>query len=116
MNALYSLVGAMYLSFALEGGSQFLENLLIGRNGSGKSTLMQLLDGALSPTTGTVHREPFVKVRSLMQHTVGNLRDNSHKDLTPVQFLADLARQVIQINEETSELKVLFSYHKYNMY
>lgn len=68
-----------------------------GRNGSGKSTLMQVLDGTLSPTTGAAHSEPFVKVRSLMQHTVDNLRDNAHKDLTPVQLLAHLARQVSPI-------------------
>lgn len=69
---------------------------------------MQLIDGTLSPTTGTVHREPFVKVKSLMQHTVDNLRDNAHKDLTPVQLLADLARQVSQ--EMKKQVNLRFNY------
>ena len=35
---------------------------LIGRNGTGKSTLLQILSGQLPPDTGSVWRQPAVKV------------------------------------------------------
>jgi ABC transport system ATP-binding/permease protein len=40
---------------------------LIGRNGTGKSTLLQLLSGELIPDTGTVWREPGMRVARLVQ-------------------------------------------------
>src|SRR5687767_6565342 len=40
---------------------------VIGRNGSGKSTLLQILGGDLPPDSGTVLREPGVKIARLVQ-------------------------------------------------
>jgi ATP-binding cassette subfamily F protein uup len=40
---------------------------LIGRNGTGKSTLLQILSGHLPPDTGSVWRQPAVKVARLEQ-------------------------------------------------
>jgi ATP-binding cassette subfamily F protein uup len=40
---------------------------LIGRNGTGKSTLLQILSGQLPPDTGSVWRQPAVKVARLEQ-------------------------------------------------
>jgi ABC transport system ATP-binding/permease protein len=43
---------------------------VIGRNGSGKSTLLQILAGDLPPDTGTVWRQPAVRVARLVQDVV----------------------------------------------
>jgi len=40
---------------------------VIGRNGSGKSTLLNILGGELAPDTGTVLRQPGVRVSRLVQ-------------------------------------------------
>ncbi len=40
---------------------------LIGRNGTGKSTLLQILAGQLPPDTGSVWRQPAVRVARLVQ-------------------------------------------------
>jgi len=40
---------------------------VIGRNGSGKSTLLNILGGELSPDSGTVLRQPGVRVSRLVQ-------------------------------------------------
>jgi len=40
---------------------------VIGRNGAGKSTLLQLLSGELPPDSGTVLRQPGVRITRLVQ-------------------------------------------------
>jgi ATP-binding cassette subfamily F protein uup len=40
---------------------------IIGRNGSGKSTLLQIITGELEPDSGTVWRQPALKVARLVQ-------------------------------------------------
>ena len=68
--------------------------VVLGRNGSGKSTLMRIIDGTLAAAAGSVRREPFVRVASLMQHNVDSLRDGAARELTPLQLLSNLAKQV----------------------
>ena len=41
---------------------------VLGRNGSGKTTLFRLLTGDQQPTTGTVSRQPALRVALLEQH------------------------------------------------
>ena len=41
---------------------------IVGRNGSGKTTLFRLITGAQQPTTGTVSRQPGLKMALLEQH------------------------------------------------
>ena len=40
---------------------------IIGRNGAGKSTLLQILSGELAPDSGTVWRQPALRVARLVQ-------------------------------------------------
>jgi ATP-binding cassette, subfamily F, member 3 len=41
---------------------------IIGRNGAGKTTLFQLITGRMQPSTGTIARQPGLKVSLLDQH------------------------------------------------
>jgi ATP-binding cassette subfamily F protein uup len=40
---------------------------IVGRNGTGKSTLLQVVGGSLSPDSGTIWRQPGLKVSRLVQ-------------------------------------------------
>ena len=48
---------------------------------------MQLIDGTLSPSRGSVRHEPLVKCRTFFQHSVEKLRDPAFSDLTPIELL-----------------------------
>ena len=41
---------------------------IIGRNGTGKTTLFRLITGEQEPTSGTVARQPGLRVSLLEQH------------------------------------------------
>ncbi|KAI9187898.1 hypothetical protein H9P43_002289 [Blastocladiella emersonii ATCC 22665] len=57
---------------------------LVGPNGAGKTTALNLLTGALEPTSGRVFRNGRLRFAYFAQHHVDTLEDLS---LTPVQFL-----------------------------
>lgn len=50
---------------------------LIGRNGAGKSSLMKVVDGTLSPDSGSVWRKPHLRIarleQELPQHALGTV-------------------------------------------
>jgi len=107
-----SLVSLENASFAYTGQEPIVSNVnlilgsnervvIVGRNGSGKSTLMQLLDQTLALSCGRVRCQPFVKVGSLLQHSVDSLRDSVTGDLTPVQLL--LSRHMPEESSKAEE-------------
>ena len=51
-------------SFQIDAGERVC---LIGRNGAGKSTLLKILEGGIEPDTGTVWRQPRLKIARLAQ-------------------------------------------------
>src|SRR5512147_2340878 len=57
-------------NFAIEAGERVC---LLGRNGAGKSTLMKLLDGTLSPDSGSIARQAGLTVARLEQEVPDDL-------------------------------------------
>ena len=60
---------------------------IVGENGAGKTTLVSLISGALSPTSGEVHRHQSLKVAMVSQHQTERLIH--HLDKTAVQFVME---------------------------
>lgn len=46
---------------------------IVGQNGTGKSTLLNLITGALQPTSGTVSRHVNLKLAKYSQHSADQL-------------------------------------------
>lgn len=66
--------------------------IIVGRNGVGKSTLLKLMAGELVPTTGTVERNPKLRIGYFHQHATEVL----HMDKTPVEYLLSKSKQLKQ--------------------
>lgn len=56
---------------------------IVGPNGIGKSTLLNLIGGSLEPTSGTVVRNPRVRLATFSQHHV----DGLDLALTPIAIM-----------------------------
>ena len=77
---------------------------IVGRNGTGKTTLFRLLTGTLTPTRGTVARQPGLRVALLEQHrnfgeaaTVWEAAASSFAGLFELE--QSLARQAAELAE-----------------
>ena len=82
---------------------------IVGRNGAGKTTLFRLIDGSLTPTRGTVTRQPSLRIALLDQNrdlggaeTVwdaaasgyGNLLELEHRIAEQARRMAELCDRV----------------------
>ncbi|HEX6574585.1 MAG TPA: ABC-F family ATP-binding cassette domain-containing protein [Gemmatimonadaceae bacterium] len=77
---------------------------IIGRNGTGKTTLFRLITGEQEPTSGSVARQPGLKVSLLEQHrdfgkaaTIWEAAAGQFADLLALE--QSLAEQAVQIGE-----------------
>jgi ATP-binding cassette subfamily F protein 3 len=92
---------------------------IIGRNGTGKTTLFRLITGEQEPTSGTISRQPGLRVSLLEQHrdfgeaaTVWEAAAGQFADLLALE--KSLAEQAIKIGElgEKSTPAMLARYDK----
>src|SRR5690348_13857944 len=67
-------------SLTLESGERVC---LIGRNGAGKSTLLKIIEGRQLPDSGTLYRDPNLKIARLSQELPYNL------DMTVFEYVAE---------------------------
>ncbi len=89
---------------------------LLGANGNGKSTLVKLLAGRLEPISGTVERNPRLKVGYFAQHQAEELRldenaiDHMSRALpkaTPPAVRAQLARFGLDVDRAETPVRDL---------
>jgi ATP-binding cassette subfamily F protein 3 len=59
--------------------------VIVGRNGAGKSTLIKMLMNEFNPTSGTIKRDPHLRVGYVMQNHMQLLIDHLNK--SPVEFI-----------------------------
>jgi len=92
---------------------------IVGRNGSGKTTLFRLMTGAQQPTSGTVSRQPGLKMALLEQHrdfgdavTAWEAAAGEFSELLALeQALARQAELIGQAGEAVTE-QMLFKYDR----
>merc|ERR1719420_1130689 len=58
---------------------------VVGANGAGKSTAIKLLIGELKPETGSIWRQPNMRLAYVAQHAFHHLE--KHLDKTPVEYI-----------------------------
>ena len=83
---------------------------IIGRNGTGKTTLFRLITGEQQPTSGTVAKQPGIKVSLLEQHrdfgaaaTVWEAAAGQFADLLALeQSLAEQATKIGELGEAST--------------
>jgi ATP-binding cassette, subfamily F, member 3 len=92
---------------------------IIGRNGTGKTTLFRLITGEQEPTSGTISRQPGLRVSLLEQHrdfgsaaTVWEAAAGQFADLLALE--QSLAEQAVKIGElgERSSPSILARYDR----
>src|SRR5262245_49041018 len=55
---------------------------LIGRNGAGKSSLVKIIDGTLLPDSGSVWRQPHLRIARLQQELPKSSKITVHEFVT----------------------------------
>ena len=72
----------------------------IGANGVGKTTLFKVLNGELSPSSGTIAFEKNANVGYMEQHACSNPEiDVYHELLSVFSYLADIEREIADITD-----------------
>ena len=83
---------------------------IIGRNGTGKTTLFRLITGEQEPTSGTIARQPGLRVSLLEQHrdfgnasTVWEAAAGQFSDLLALeQSLAEQTAKIAELGEQST--------------
>ena len=70
----------------------------IGANGVGKTTLFRILNGEISPASGTIAFEKNTKVGYMEQHACNNPRIDVYNELLSVfDYLKDMEQEIADI-------------------
>lgn len=73
----------------------------IGANGVGKTTLFKILNGEISPTSGTVTFEKNTRVGYMEQHACNNPRIDVYNELLSVfDFLDDMEKEISAVTND----------------
>lgn len=73
----------------------------IGANGVGKTTLFKILNGKISPTSGTVTFEKNTRVGYMEQHACNNPRIDVYNELLSVfDYLADMEKEISDVTND----------------
>ncbi|WP_294466918.1 ABC-F family ATP-binding cassette domain-containing protein [uncultured Ruminococcus sp.] len=73
----------------------------IGANGVGKTTLFKILNGEISPTSGTVTFEKNTRVGYMEQHACNNPRIDVYSELLSVfDYLADMEKEISAVTND----------------
>lgn len=73
----------------------------IGSNGVGKTTLFKILNGEISPTSGTVTFEKNTRVGYMEQHACNNPRIDVYSELLSVfDYLADMEKEISAVTND----------------
>ena len=86
----------------------------IGANGVGKTTLFKILNGEISPTSGTIAFEKNVKVGYMEQHACNNPRvDVYHELLSVFDYLKQMESEIFIGPREEFEQRRQELFEKY---
>lgn len=73
----------------------------IGANGVGKTTLFKILNGEISPTSGTVTFEKNTRIGYMEQHACNNPRIDVYNELLSVfDYLADMEKEISDVTND----------------
>lgn len=73
----------------------------IGANGVGKTTLFKILNGEISPTSGTVTFEKNTRIGYMEQHACNNPRIDVYNELLSVfDYLADMEKEISNVTND----------------
>src|SRR5690606_31134332 len=83
---------------------------LLGRNGAGKSTLLKIIDGQVTPDSGTVVIQSGTKIRQLRQdvptNVAGTVTDVVRADLAAGRDISELWQVDLAVEETLSKMNL----------